>query len=249
MKAKSNGYILFRNSTVVVIATGIKRASANKKTGKMVQVWILRADMSPLEAIKTGKDARICGNCPHRGFRIPAGILGKRHNKTERKRTCYVEVGRAPSAIYGAFKRGIYPFLPLENYADVFSGKSIRLGAYGDPAVMPPAVVAELCRVSTRHTGYTHQWRTSGAWLKPFVMASCDSIADYQDAAAQGWRTFRVTVGMTPHAGEILCPASAEAGFKTQCARCGLCNGAGAAKNIYIPVHGASKGSAFTILQ
>jgi hypothetical protein len=234
----SNGYVLFRNSTVVVvIATGIKRPSANKKTGKMVQVWILRSDINPMEAIKTGKDARICGKCPHRGI------------KGKRARTCYVQVAKAPLGIYGAFKRGVYPFLPLDQYAAVFGGKAIRFGAYGDPAVIPETIVAELSRVSARHTGYTHQWRTAGAWLKPYVMASCDSLADYTGATAQGWRTFRVTVGMTPQAGEILCPASSEAGMRTQCARCGLCNGAGVAKNIYIPVHGASKKSAFTILQ
>lgn len=234
---KPNGYVLFKNSTIAVIATGLRRPSANQKTGKMVQIWILRSDMNPLEAIATGKDARICGQCPHRGV------------KGKRARTCYVQVAKAPLGIYGAFKRGSYPTLKLEEYASVFAGKAIRLGAYGDPAFIPQHIVAELCRLGARHTGYTHQWRTT-PWLQSFVMASCDTLADHVDATNAGWRTFRVTVGMTPQAGEILCPASSEAGFKTQCASCGLCNGARAGvKNVYIPVHGASKKSAFTILQ
>jgi hypothetical protein len=234
---QSNGYVLFKNSTVAVIATGIRRASANSKTGKMVQIWILRSDMNPLEAIATGKDKRICGTCPHRGI------------KGQRARTCYVRIGRAPKPIYKAFRRGRYPFLKLEDYASIFTGKAIRFGAYGDPAVIPQAIVAELAKFASRHTGYTHQWRTSD-WLRPFVMASCDTLADYAEATARGWRTFRVSIGQTPQLGEILCPASAEAGARTQCARCGLCNGARAGvKNIYIPVHGASKKSAFTILQ
>lgn len=234
---KPNGYVLFKNSTVAVIATGVRRASANIKTGRMVQVWIIRADMNPLEAIATGKDKRICGTCPHRGI------------KGERARTCYVQVDRAPNGIYKAFKRGRYPFLAIADYASVFTGKAIRFGAYGDPAVIPAAIVAELAKLATRHTGYTHQWRTA-EWLRPFVMASCDTLADYIEARARGWRTFRVTIGQTPQPGEILCPASSEAGMKTQCARCGLCNGArDGVKSIYIPVHGSSKKSAFTILQ
>lgn len=234
---KPNGYVLYRNSTVVVIATGIRRPSSNVKTGKMIQIWILRSDMNPLEAIKTGRDARICGKCPHRGV------------KGSRARTCYVQVDRAPNGIYKAFKRGAYPTLKIDDYVDVFAGKAIRFGAYGDPAVIPQEIVAKLASLASRHTGYTHQWRAA-EWLKPFVMASCDTLSDYLDARARGWRTFRVTVGQTPQPGEILCPASAEAGMRTQCAKCGLCNGArDGVKSIYIPVHGSSKKSAFTILQ
>lgn len=37
--------------------------SKNRKTGNMVQTFIIRADQSPLEAIATGDDASICGDC------------------------------------------------------------------------------------------------------------------------------------------------------------------------------------------
>ena len=43
------------------------KASRNPKTGPMVQLWILRADVHPMEAISTGTDSSICGGCKHRG--------------------------------------------------------------------------------------------------------------------------------------------------------------------------------------
>jgi hypothetical protein len=42
--------------------------------------------------------------------------------------------------------------------------------------------------------------------------------------------------------GEILCPASEEAGKKLTCETCGACNGTatGRKSSIYIPLHGSS---------
>lgn len=233
--ANPKGYTLHSDATITVIAT---MNSANVKTGDMVQVWILRTDMNPVEAVKTGDDSAICGTCVHRGDK-----------ENGRKRSCYVNVGQGPNSVWKAFTRGNYPLLPLSEYSRVFGGRAVRLGAYGDPAVMPRVIVETICRVASRHTGYTHQWRTN-EWIKAFCMASCDTVADYKEATANGWRTFRVSVGMTPQNGEILCPASEQGGYKTQCAKCGLCNGASEAtrKNIYIPVHGSGASNAFTIL-
>ncbi len=50
-------------SPIVVILT---MGSSNRKTGNMCQVWILRADVNPVQAVNTGEDYSICGNCPHR---------------------------------------------------------------------------------------------------------------------------------------------------------------------------------------
>jgi hypothetical protein len=233
----ANGYILHQTDNVVVIATGIRGNSQNRKTGAMIQIWILRADVSPVTAVATGADAAICGTCPHRGDLA-----------TGRKRSCYVNVGQAPNAVYRAFRAGSYSFLPMAQYADVFKGRAVRLGAYGDPAVIPQQIVALICSFASRHTGYTHQW-TRAEWLKPFVMASCDSTSDFIQATHHGWRTFRVSATREAKPSEILCPASTEAGNRTQCARCGLCNGAGSAKNIFIPVHGSGKKNALVVLQ
>jgi hypothetical protein len=74
-------------------------------------------------------------------------------------------------------------------------------------------------------------------------MASVDSRREYADAKAAGWRTFRVrTVAEPLAATEIACPAADEAGKKTTCERCKLCNGARRNDNrrdIAIQVHGS----------
>jgi hypothetical protein len=74
------------------------------------------------------------------------------------------------------------------------------------------------------------------------MMLSADSLADAQEAWANGRRTFRVVASVSDivRGKEILCPASKEAGKRTTCAQCKLCAGASiAAKSIAIPAHGA----------
>jgi hypothetical protein len=223
------GYVLYENATIVVIATLKCR---NRKTGRMIQVWILRRDVSPIRAVKLGLDAAICFDCPHRQ---PKGFQG---------RTCYVNL-RSPQAIWKAYRRGRYPYLPIEGYADAFTGKKIRFGAYGEPILIPIPVMEELTRVSDGWTGYTHQWRKSEYQpYRVYLMASCDSPNDRARARGIGWRTFRVRGTYDPmEPGEITCPASDEAGHRTQCARCRLCNGVRYAvdprKDITLLVHGS----------
>lgn len=219
MKTNNNGLVLRERGDVVVIATGLRTKSTNSKTGAMVQVYILHRHLSPVDAVNTGADAAICGNCPHRG---QVGVAGTRR--------CYVQVGRAPQAIWKAYQRGSYrKARNLREVADVMRGRIVRLGAYGDPAFMGQDLVRAITSTAAGYTGYTHQWRrTSAAWLKPFVMASCDSQQDANDARANGWRYFRVAPkgDTTRLAREISCPASAEAGKRTTCSACRLCDGA-----------------------
>ena len=219
-------YILSETSTRVVIAT---MGSNNSKTGDMVQVWILHRNLSPRNAVNTGADRVVCGDCPHRGT------------------TCYVRVDHAPRGIWQAYQRGRYQKLAIRDYPRVFAGRAVRLGAYGDPAFMPRRVVRALVSAAVGHTGYSHQWRRS-EWLKPHVMASVDSLAEQHEARAAGWRTFRVSSGQNPEPWEILCPASKEAGNRTTCLDCQLCNGSAGSmdprKSIYIPAHGV-RASAF----
>ena len=56
---------------IVAIATYSGR---NRKTGAMVQTYILRADLNPLDASKTGEDASICGR--QLGRPDGAGLFG-----------------------------------------------------------------------------------------------------------------------------------------------------------------------------
>lgn len=221
---------------IIAVATGVSRGSRNGKTGAEVQTWILRDDISPTDAVKTGDDVSICGNCVHRGD----GMGGAR--------SCYVTVFQAPLVVWKTAQKGGYPVVSPEAAGAALAGKVLRLGSYGDPAAVPVSVWSALVSDVSGHTGYTHQWRTSDA-LRDYCMASCDSAFEQELAAAQGWRTFRVRTAAEPLAPrEIICPASKEAGAKTSCSACKACGGASAkAKvNIAIIAHGAaSKVNAF----
>lgn len=208
---------------IVAIATGTKRASANPKTGRMAQIWILRQDVAPTEAVKTGADSSICGDCTHRGG------IGK-------PRTCYVQVPQAPQTVWRTYKAGRYA---AADPAEALAGHAVRMSAYGDPAALPlPVVEATMSRASG-WTGYTHQWRRApelAAWL----MASVESDAERIAARIAGFRTFRAREKAAPLSrGEIEC-LSDSAGIT--CAACNLCAGQSrpGKRDISIQVHGSA---------
>lgn len=139
--SKPNGYILVETADKVVIATGFERSSENPKTGNMIQVWILARHVSPSDAVRTGLDAIVCGDCPLRGE------TGKPET-----RSCYVKVWQAPSSVWNAYRNDAYP--KLRDYR-LFSGRMVRLGAYGDPAFISGVTLSRILRYAAGHTGYT----------------------------------------------------------------------------------------------
>jgi hypothetical protein len=213
---------------IVVIATGLDSSSANEKTGGMVQTFILRADIEPHTAIAGGADEAICGVCPHRGK--ASGGTG----------ACYVRVYQAPLSTWRAWDRGNAEAFDVARFA----GRKVRIGSYGDPAAVPVAVWQEIVAVAGATTGYTHQWRQCDPAFAEFCMASTDSVAERREARLKGYRTFHVrALGTDKGKGEIVCPASAEAGKRTVCASCLQCGGTGNGRtaDITIVAHGASK--------
>jgi hypothetical protein len=140
---------------------------------------------------------------------------------------CYVNAGQAPLTVWRAFRAGKYPEFNPSEHLDLFRGRLIRLGAYGDPAAVPISVWETVCRVSKHWTGYTHAWRTCDPKYKAFCMASCETVADRREALSMGYRTFRVRLPEGAiDSGEFLCPASQEAGKRRTCAECKACSGA-----------------------
>ncbi len=219
---KPNGYIIHEDRIRVVIATGFRRKSKNPKTGHMVQIFIIRKDIDPVTANRTGKDKAICGSCPLKGG------AGK-------PRTCYVTLIQAPRAVYVAYKRGSYPVL---TDLSVFNGRAVRIGAYGDPVHIPFQIVREIASRASTHTGYTHQWANPlFAGYKALLMASCDTEQGMKLAQDGGWRTFRVVNNLSERtSGEIPCVNESKG---VQCVDCGLCSGtATKAKSVCITVHG-----------
>jgi len=227
-----NGYVIYDGPSmidgerIVLIVVGLD-GSKNVKTGAMVQTYVIRPDMTPLNASRSGNDVSICGGCKHRGD----GMGGAR--------SCYVTLIHGPRVVYEAFLRGKYPDASPEEVAHIVSGRMVRLGTYGDPAAVPLPVWQALLRWTAGHTGYSHQWLIlTEAWSR-LVMASVDSIEEMDEAHSRGWRTFRV--GSEPVLGvEINCPASKEAGKKTQCIDCLLCMGTASRspRSIQIEPHG-----------
>lgn len=241
-----SGPSLIDGSPIVCIAIV---SSGNTKTGNMVQTHILRADINPLEASKTGLDYAICGNCKHRGK--PTEDATK---KQAIERSCYVNLGQGPNVVFKAFKRGVYPIVTdSETIKTLGHGRMVRLGTYGDPSAIPSSVWDALLADSIGHTGYSHQHDINKPEIYTRAMYSADSPSDAIQAHSKGYRTFRVipvnewqTKGNASLLNnEILCPASIEAGRKAQCIDCKLCAGNKTkAKSIAIVAHGATRNKA-----
>ena len=240
---KPTGYVIYKGPSlldgepIMVIAT-VK--STNRKTGNMVQTWILREDLSPVDASKQSADASICGDCKHRWS------LGG---------ACYVNIGQGPGSIWRAYKRGNYPDAQLRRseldgqwlafqpaLSAVARGRKVRLGAYGDPAAVPVTVWRYLMENSIGHTGYTHQWRLPVAEpLREMCMASVDTDDEYAQAQSMGWRTFRVRCADddTVMPREFECVSDTKGTSCEDCLACdGATRGAGQA-SVFITVHGS----------
>ena len=228
MKLKNKRGIMFRSMSaldprteVFTVFTGFK-GSVNKKTGSMIQSYILVADQNPVDAWKDGADSAVCGSCP------------LRYNSKGKSPACYVNKGHDPWAIWHACKRGSYLEVGVDvSFEDAITfisdfGK-VRFGAYGDPSASP-----HIFGALQSHTGYTHQWKTSD--LDEECMASVETVYQKRKANELGWRTYRIVTNVNQlEKDEIMCPYP-----KVQCVECKLCGGGKIpAKNIAtLPVQG-----------
>src|SRR4029077_2625622 len=242
---KPRGYVIYRGPSLLdgrpIVAVAITK-SKNTKTANMVQTYIIRSDVDPRDASRTGEDYSICGTCPHRGTPQPDKATG-----LAKGRSCYVVIEQGPVIVYKSLARGIYPAATTHKaIAALGNGRMVRLGTYGDPAAVPSYIWESLISEAKGHTAYSHQATTQGADYRPdLFMRSSDSLADAAIAWGRGQRTFRIIRDAADvlKGREILCPASEEAGRKTTCNACGLCGGASvAAKSIAIVAHGAGAG-------
>lgn len=201
--------------------------NGNRKIGHMAQLWIIPA-ISPIAAVRSGADDAVCGDCKLRGDGNGKG------------RACYVEWWRAVENIWQA--RGKAIEMRPQQFARVNGGLQLRIGAYGDPVAVPQHVWRPLLDTAAGWTAYTHQWRRpDAAEYRAWCMASVDTEDERQQAAALGWRTFRIraTSADPIDAGEVICPASNEAGHRAVCASCELCRGTSRkAKSVVIAAHG-----------
>lgn len=224
------GPSLYDGAPIVVIAT---YTTANRKTGGVVQTYILREDIDPRDASKSGADASICGTCPHRGE-----VTTDPARKIAKGRTCYVNLGQGVLIAWRAFQRGVYPAAARQRErAAIGAGRVVRIGTYGNPSCVPDHVWDDLLTDCKSWTAYNH----GEPWRPDLAMQSADSYEEARAAWQRGQRTFRVLQDLSEldKENEILCPASKEAGKRTTCAKCLLCAGTStkSPKSVAIPMH------------
>lgn len=224
MPAKPNGVILWEGASlidgapIVVIATGLSDTSDNAKTGNMIQTWIMRSDIAPNDAIKSGDDRSVCGDCPKRPAVFEARSPGDR--------PCYVKVWQAPRSVFEAYRRGIYDRVAPAAAAELFAGRKLRMGSYGNPSAAPFEMWDTVASKTAGRTGYIHNWRDANSRWHELVMASVETVPEAIEARKLGYRLFRARLASEPLIDrEIACPASKESGHKTTCAACVACGG------------------------
>jgi hypothetical protein len=232
-----NGPSWLDGAPIVCVAT---LRSTNRKTGEMIQTWVMRADVGPLDASKLALDASVCGQCPRRWS------LGG---------DCYVNLGQASRSVWAHWERSGCPNANWAQHVDALrqgARHGFRMGSYGDPWAVPFQVWRDVLAAlePPTHTGYTHQWRRGSddpehvAWLRAHVMASVDSPSEALQARSLGWRYFlAVAPDVTPPARTVLCLAERDVNARA-CQECGMCNGAGGPNgarvaSVYLVEHGS----------
>ena len=215
--------------------------SANRKTGDLAQLWILPATQSPLDAVKANNNRGACGDCILQGRNLDGRQIG---------RTCYVNLGQAPAAIFSAWRRGLY--LPWNRSRDRnrLKGRGLRLGAYGDPAALPLWLLRALTNAAEFHTGYTHQIeslsRRRADAVASLCMVSTETEEQRQRMNDRGYRTFHVVPlaqldAATTDRNQIPCPYYSHG---ATCDRCRLCGGSSqSAASIVVGSHGPGRGN------
>ena len=234
------GPSLIDGAPIVVLA---QDNSTNRKTGNMMQTYVIRADIDPITASRTGQDKSICGDCIHKG---------KPSDKPTGQaidRTCYVTLAHGPLGKFKAYKRGAYPHaFGHDKIRAIGLGRMVRLGTYGDTCAVPNYIWESLISAAQGWTAYTHGATNP---MPEKIMTSADSLPQAQDAWARGERTFRVVKALSDvmRSRETVCPASEEMGKRATCDTCKLCAGASVkGKSVAIVAHGTAKRKAKELL-
>jgi len=202
-------------SPIIGITQDLDYQSANAKTGDLVQTYLMHRDIAPHDAIRSGDDVAVCGDCGHRS--VASGGSG----------ACYVLAFRGPLAVWQAYHRGNVIRPDVSELPAHLDGRMVRMGTYGNPSVVPSPTWRAMLQDAKGWTGYDHRWPDLDAseWAD-LVMASVDTPAEATIAHSLGWRTFRTrlaTEALQPW--ERVCPAAEEAGKVLDCASCRQCDG------------------------
>jgi hypothetical protein len=218
----ANKVIWFDGSNIFVIRKG---KTSNEKISegrdKIVQTYTFSYDQwvyANNVANKSMKDffkldGSNCLDCPFSGSTGNAGCYTHKFNQYVGFISMLKSISKDELTMYNQTKHDDVVALSK----DVF----IRFGTYGEPSLIPLQLISDMANVAKNWTGYTHQ--SGKVWAdgyKDFFMASLETATEQSD-----WRAFRVLEDVSIDANSIQCPASKEAGYKSTCAKCGLCSG------------------------
>lgn len=206
----------------------------NSKTGDVPTVWIG----------KTWDDSRrSCDKvkCPLRPW------------AREGETVCYAFGGTPAMAFASILRSGADYSIETALKNRSASARIIRVGAIGDPAILPKSWWSRLAELAKREklqiVSYTHGWRKRPD-LAGVSMASCDSLAQIAEAEAKGFRAAVATREMTPLSKPlvlpsgnkvVVCPAMASKARGQQtvtCNDCQLCVASKPGPHIVFPDHG-----------
>lgn len=221
----------FDGGEVYVFATGLHSPSQNRKVGPSVEVWSVPATFltdlkSQTHVCRIGDDGE---GCPL----VPKTIGGNGG--------CYVTKMPIYDMVRAIKARETKPW---SGDTEVFRGKFVRFGAWGEPVLCPLPIVERIVSVARGHSGYTHLWAMKEYQsYKRYFMASVHDEQQARRAHSLGWRYYSssrklIDPSLFP-VKTIVCPYETRG---IQCASCGLCDGAGrnSTISIQIPAHGST---------
>ena len=199
----------YDGAEIMAVAVCIEDPSKNRKTGWMIQIYILVKNVPPVEAVRLELDASVCGNCSMRWnngggcYVIPLFITLTWKKAQDAPRITPTELAKRANK----------------------TNTPIRQGAWGDPAFVPMDVWEELENAVSNKKGssYTHQWESVSPEYAKFSMASVENLKQKADALALGYRTYRQVDNESEiQKDEMLCLNSSRG---IQCRDCGQCGG------------------------
>jgi hypothetical protein len=226
-------YMYQENNLVHVIQA---KPSQTSKLGFGYAIQTYHWSIDQVQSLDIKQDKKNCFDCPlsysngggcytHNG-QIGAGLkamlkrLHRLHNENKIK--------PYDDKLFNAFIGFVEATYPVD---------LTRLGAYGEAVTLRKNIVEELVRLGKKHTAYTHQWKKGN--YQDYFMASVHNETQRLASKTLGYRAF-----LSINKGEKVensanCPASKEAGKKSTCVLCGLCNGnkSGNKKDVYILKH------------
>jgi len=216
--------VWLEDNNVFVVRKG---KTSNKKISDgsaLVQTYTFSKDQWLLASTSSGfgmkkffsLDSSNCMDCPYSGNQGEGGCYTHKFNQ-------YVGF----LSMLRSIKASDLTPLDAEKFLDAVSmckDSYVRFGTYGEPSLLNFSLVKNMAYTSKSWTGYTHQWNK--IWALPYskyFMASTHNKEETYRAKQKNYRSFIASTTGTEEA--VTCPASAEAGFKSNCASCGLCSG------------------------